>query len=163
MEWVALALVLGIIVWMAIVIVSTLRNKKVTIDSQYALRLLPAGQPLELEGKWGEVDEYSKQWHTLRARSYTQADARIAFETYVLIHEGMYDALPLSPYMASVRKMFPSLFERTASRMEFESLADFIRFVAMFDMHLMDRLKAREVDPSEYQLDRSGWDDEDDD
>jgi hypothetical protein len=163
MEWFALALVLGIIVWMALVIISALRNKKVTIDSVYALRMLPAGQPLELEGQWVKTDEYSSTWQTLRVRSYSQADARIAFESYVLVHEGMYDALPLSPYMERLLKMFPSLFERLASRTAFVSLSDFIQFVALFDMHLLDRLKAREVDPSEYQLDRSGWDDEDDD
>lgn len=44
----------------------------------------------------------------------------------------------------------------------FISLSDFIHYVAGFDPTLLDTLRARTVNPAEYELDRSGWEDDGD-
>lgn len=43
----------------------------------------------------------------------------------------------------------------------FTSMSDFIFYVAQYEPGLLDTLRARVVDPAEYELDRSGWEDED--
>lgn len=66
-------------------------------------------------------------------RAFSVKDTEIAYEIYttVMAHEKV--------------------------RTNFNSKSDFILYVASFDANLLRVLSAREVDPTEYDIDRSGW------
>lgn len=188
MEWLGIIAVLSIVVWLGVVIVSAYRDsKKVTVDSEFALRLLPAGQPLPLTEGWVDDNEdgTSKHWEVFTSRPFSLVDARIAYESYQLVRAHAFDQLPLSDYVRNLLhpeeiNLFlaqhapqyliqhgavteSGVVRQMADRAKFVSLSDFINHVAFFDSTLKERLKARTVAPSEYELDTSGWDDGDDD
>ena len=71
-----------------------------------------------------------------QTRRFSIVDARIAYATYVTMDND--------------------------KRRWFTSMSDFIRYAATVNPTLLATLSARTVDPAEYELDRSGWDDEDD-
>lgn len=186
MEWLGIVAVLAVVVWLVFVFVSAYReSKKVTVDSEFALRLLPAaGRPLPLAEGWVDDNEdgTSKHWEVFTSRPFSLVDARIAYESYQLVRAHAFDQLPLSEYVRTLLKQeeqpvyvgyapygfgryYPAsgsqLVHQMADRSKFVSLSHFVNHVAFFDSTLLDRLKARTVDPSEYELDTSGWDDED--
>lgn len=163
MEWIPVTLVLGILVWMAWVIISSLRNKRVSIDSLTALRMLPAGKALVLKEEWQDSTGGSKTLTPIETRQFSRTDGVIAYPSYLLIREGNLDALVLTDYMKQLRRISPQLVEELAAKHEFVSLSQFIHHVALFDATLLPTLRVRLVDPTEYDLDRSGWDEEDDD
>lgn len=72
-------------------------------------------------------------------RAYSTKDTEIAYEIYTT-----------------------AMAEDTV-RTNFTSKSDFIDYVATFDSTLTDTLRAREVDPTEYDIDRSAWEDEEKD
>lgn len=192
MEWTAIVgilVVLAVIVWLVVIIISANRDSKlITVDSEFSLRLLPPGQPLPLTEGWVDDNEEgtSKHWEVFTSRELSQVDARIAYESYQLIRAHAFDQLPLSDYVRSLlhpeevnlylAQYAPNvlleygavtetqLVQQMANRSKFTTLSEFIKHVAFFDSTLSERLKARVVDPHEYELDPSGWyDDEDDD
>jgi hypothetical protein len=159
---IGIGVVVLVILWLAFVVIQSLRDKNVTIDNEFSLRLLPAGRELVLEEK--RVREGSTTtWVPVRTRVYSIVDARIAYASYLLIRARRYDELPMSTYMQTLRKMGPELVDNLASKEQFQTMAGFIDHVALFDTNLKDALRAREVDPSEYELDRSGWDEDEND
>lgn len=69
------------------------------------------------------------------SRPYSVVDTEIAYEIYTTV------------------------MAREKVRTNFNSKSDFILYVASFDPTLLNTLRAREVDPAEYDIDRSGWKD----
>lgn len=162
----ATAIGIGIVVllmlWLAVVIIQSLRDKRVTIDNEFSLRLLPAGRQLVLEEQ-RISDGTSTTWIPVRTRGYTIVDARIAYASYLLIRARRYDALQMPTYMRTLHRIDSQMVDDLAAKEQFVSMADFIEHVALFDAALKDTLCAREVEPSEYELDRSGWDEDEKD
>lgn len=163
MEWFGLALVLLLLGAFIAIIIAAVRDKKIYIDTEFSLRTLPAGRLFELDGHWVNDDEegFSKHWETTASRYLTFEDARIAFKTFVLIRAKDYSKMNSTSYMSFLLKISPDLVDKFAVRNVFYSIHDFVTHVALFDDALTDTLKNRTVDPAEYQLDKSGWNDDD--
>ena len=55
--------------------------------------------------------------------------------------------------------IYTTVMAKEKVRTNFKNKSDFILYVASFDPTLLDTLRAREVDPTEYDIDRSAWSD----
>ncbi|MBM3618745.1 MAG: hypothetical protein FJX23_09445 [Alphaproteobacteria bacterium] len=163
MEWIGFALTLLLLGGLVTIIVLAIRDKKIYIDTEFSLRTLPAGRLFELDGHWVNDDEegFSKHWETTASRYLTFEDARLAYKTFVLLRAKDYTKVNLSSYMSSLLLIAPDLVDKLAARNVFYSMHDFVTHVALFDDALTDTIKNRDVDPAEYDLDKSGWDDND--
>lgn len=163
-KWVAYLLVAILLLGLVAAILTGLRHNRlkdadIRINTEFDLRALPPGPVYELESEWVKDED----GYATVARVLTLTDMQIAFEVYTKVIAQTWEAIPLGRSANSYRLMTPQLFYGMVSRREFVNRWDFVRHLSFFDPNLPKRLAARKVDPSEYDWDTSGWDDDEND